>query len=193
MGERISAINEIREEIINSEFPHNVKIELNVFIARMMRQKQITLYEAYLIKYEALRYSRMSYLKYGYRETVGISDCLSIMNEKHMAVYFSEIKTADILTEWALEAYLLNGEKRSHYIMNNFTDYLSGSPDYLEKLAAVRESDLINNFDNGPYHNECFPYGFSYERALLNKSQMIEKVISPEVEDLLVELMVLDL
>ena len=115
------------------------------------------------------------------------------MNEKHMAVYFSEIKTADILTEWALEAYSLNVEKRSHYIMDNFTDYLSGNPDYLEKLSAVRESDLINNFEHGPYHNEYFPYGFSYERALLNKSQTIEKVISPEVEDLLVELMVLEL
>jgi len=125
--------------------------------------------------------------------TLGINQCLSILNEKLLAHVFGEDASAEKLKIWGIEAYSLYRAKRHHYIMDEYASFLNAgnSPKLLDKLQTYRDYYKDLSFDEGPYHFEVFPYlYFSPEKELLaNKGKIkYDKNLSEDIEDLIVEL-----
>jgi len=164
---------------------------ISYFISDAFRENQITLYEAYVLNLEIIKLDRISYTQPAWNRDVRISTCLSILNQYLLAKIFDNNAGAEMLKKIALEAFLLNKEKRSHYIMDHYKSYFETNN--LEKLLQ-QLLDIRNNYNNlsddfGPYHNEVFPYHFySPEKILLEKSNSLDQIISNEVENILIYL-----
>lgn len=165
------------------------------FIYQELRWSKVSLYEAYLIHFEALRFRRLGYTQKSWHSRVHISTCLSLLNQKLLADMFGESAGSNTLRSWATESYCLNEDKRKHYIMDRFEEFLNASecPVLLERLVDVRYHYNELSFDDGPYHNESFPAQFySPEEILLDKEMTMsfrnEKNISDDIEELIIEL-----
>lgn len=187
----LELINECKAE----DHPLILADRLSHFIIQSLREERITLYEAYLIHFEVLKAKRLAYLQPAWNERVQISLCLSFLNQKLLAHVFHEPANAQQLKEWAMEAARLNNEKRRHYIMDQFNLFLDCENDFqlLEDLHHIRESYDNLRDQEGPFHNEVFPFHFhSPEKILLLDRQgrrlySENKDIRGEIETLLVE------
>ena len=94
-----------------------------------------------------------------------------------------------------MDAYKSNNEIRPHYILDEYLRYLNAENDpiFLKKLLEMRQRKK-KPFNNGPYHDEVFPYlACNFEDLLLNDKRFSdeEKQIGEVVENLLVELYLL--
>lgn len=184
------------DDIINSiqdmDNPILIANKLTYYVTKALKSNEMSLYESYLLNGEILRLKRQGYTQPGWNGKVGILICMSIVNQRILAVLFSDSEYVIKLYELGLEAFKLNGEKRSHYLMGKYEVYLKAdeSVNVLERLASVRRiySDITD--ENGPFHIEAFPYQYySPEEILLDRETVhLDKKISKSVEDLLVEL-----
>lgn len=188
-------INELLEELKKEDNPLNIAIEISSFVAELFRNGQMTLYEAYSVYWEAIKYERKGYLQLTHRNYVRISTCITILNQKLLADIFDDRAASNMLKQWAVEAYKLNNEKRPHYIIDRFMEFLSANerPELLEELLQVRKNYEKLSFNDGPYHCEEFPYDcYSFEEILLDnellKSFRNNKTLSEEIENLIVEI-----
>lgn len=183
------------EELKSQVNPGGVEICLERYISNGLREKQLSLYEAFLLQAEALGFLRMAYTQAAWNRKVGISILLQILNVKMLSILFKDEPGAKIWTECGIDAYRRNQEVRPHYILDEYLTYLKAedNPVYLEKLLKVRQKKK-RPFNKGPYHDEVFPYSeCNYEELLLSNKRFSdeEKKISEVIENLLVELYLL--
>lgn len=180
------------EELKKTQVPAVRRDVITFFIRDAERAGEINLYEEYSLNAEALTFERQSYMLPAWKRKVGILDLLPLLNMKMMALLFQEEAAAKMWESWGMEAYNINCEIRPHYILDKFQSFLHAEdhPQLLEELLKVRDS-RHHPFSKGPYHDEYFPYDLCrYEELLLGKKRFSqdEKVISSEIEELLVEI-----
>lgn len=183
------------EELKSQISPGGYEICLGKYIADGLRENQLSLYEAFLLQAEALGFLRMAYTQAAWNRKVGISILLKILNMKLLSVLFQDEPGAEAWTECGVDAYKRNQEVRPHYILDEYLHYLNAEKDpaFLKKLSEIRQRKN-KPFDNGPYHDEVFPYSAcNFEDLLLNNKRFSEeeKKIGEIVENLLVELYLL--
>jgi hypothetical protein len=173
--------------------PLIVANKISYFLSDALREGKVSLHEAYMLNWEEIKYRKMGYTQSAWNGRVRIATCLTILNQKLLAHIFDEQAGAEKLKSWGVEAYNLNNEKRSHYIMDRYSLFLDAndSPELLGKLLDTRNSYDGLSADEGPYHTEVFPYHFySPEEILLEKNGQTEykKNLDGAIEDLIVEL-----
>lgn len=185
------------EKLNETEVPAVRYNRITFYAGNAWRDGQINLYEEYLLTAEALAFERQAYLLPAWYQKADISNLVQLLNMKMMALLFGDEAGAKKWDAWGMEAYGLNQEKRPHYILDRFPDFLRAEddPQLLEELLKVRNSRR-HPFDKGPYHNEHYPFGnCAYEERLLKKDYFpeAEKVMSGDIEDILVEICMLEM
>ena len=111
----------------NKTNPVMISDSISHFIINSLRDNSINLYEAYLINMEAIKFERLGYTQIGWNSRVRISTCLALLNQKLLSDAFDEHVCAKKVNEWAMEAYQLNREKRLHFIMDRYYDFLEAN------------------------------------------------------------------
>lgn len=157
------------------------------------RNQTLTLYEAYLLHWEVLHYMRDSYVLAAWNKTVQISTCLALLNHKLLALAFHDRDCAQQAWQWGMEAFGLCAEKRTHYIMDRYREFITidyDHEDLLKELFEIREKYDTMSDNQGPYHVEVFPYHyFAPEKMILDKTGYTkEKIIRKDVERILTAL-----
>ncbi len=172
--------------------PGSRSLEISVFVSKALREKEINLYEAYLVSGMKMEFTRLSYIQPAWSNRVRISILLELLNLRLLAAAFEEKDEERRWTEYAKEAFSLNQEKRSHYILDHYQEYLKETipPEFLQTLKDVRAS-RSKPFDNGPYHTDLFPYNKCKCEELLLQGKTLprrNKKICGSIENLLAEL-----
>lgn len=186
-------IDQILQDVRNTDNPVIKAIRLSVHLSKMLKENEINIYEAYLLHGEIINYRREGYILPAWNGTVQISTCLAILNQRLLALAFKDDKYADLLKEFGIEALHLCKEKRAHYVMDSYVEFINikdQSNNLLQKLCSIRENYNSLSDDEGPYHVEEFPYHYyEPEKILLGtKDMQNEKSISADIETLLIEL-----
>ncbi len=172
----------------------NIKaIKLSWYVTDLLKKNALTIYEAYLLHGEILKYKREWYKLPAWNGRVQISNCLEIINQRLLAITFGEQNYAEVLKDWGREAFQLCREKRTHYIMDKFEEFINMDENdeaLLQELLDVRKKYTKLSFNEGPCHVKVFPFHyFEPERILLEKRDLTgEKVINKNIETILVEL-----
>ena len=172
--------------------PGNRSFEIGVFVSQGLRGKEITLYEAYLLSGMKMEFTRLSYVQPAWSNRVCISILLELLNLRLLAAAFEKKSEEVRWTGYAREAYSMNHEKRPHYILDHYQEYLGEtiSPKLLQNMKDVRAS-RSKPFDNGPYHTEVFPYDKCNCEELLLQGKTLPrrtKKVYNAIENVLVEL-----
>ncbi|BDU27619.1 MULTISPECIES: hypothetical protein [unclassified Flavobacterium] len=171
--------------------PLLVANKISYFISDALRENTINLFEAYLLNLEEIKIRRIGYIQLSWNVNIQIRTCLAIINQLILAYYFGNIETIEMLKRWGLEAFNLNKEKRSHYIMDEYELFLNikNSDNLLRELLKVRNNYNHLNDDLGPYHIEVFPYHFySPEKILLEKEKSYDCNLGEQIENLIIYL-----
>lgn len=181
------------QDVKNTDNPLIKAMSLSVFISNLLRENRINIYEAYLIQGEIINYNREGYTLSAWNDTVQISTCIEILNQRLLALAFKDEKYAHFLREIGLEALHLCKENRTHYIMDNYIEFININDEsnvLLQKLYDVRKKYNSLSYSKGPYHIEQFPYHYCEpEKMLLDKVDLQNmKSISTDIETLLIEL-----
>lgn len=175
--------------------PGIIASEISHFVLESMRKGNISLYEAYMVNYESLKFNRLWYTQPAWGGRSRISRCLDILNQKLLAHVFGENFNSNRMREWGLEAFRLSNEKRKHYIMDRYSMFLDANeqPQLLKELLKYRHNYEKLNFDNGPYHIESFPYSHYSPEEILLDTLSLDKYrsnmnLNEEIENLIVEI-----
>ena len=195
MGEMKMEINisKMIQEIKNTDNPTLKADKLSFYLSDLLKSNNINIYEAYLLEGEIISYMRDWYMLPAWNGWVQISTCLELLNQRLLALAFGDMGYANQLKVWGIEALKLCGEKRPHYIMDKYVEFInisSNSDILLQELLDVRKDYTLLSYEEGPYHVEVFPYDdFEPEKILLEKRDMgKEKNIRTEIETILIEL-----
>jgi len=196
MGEvNLKSIENLINNVKATSNPSLIANKLSYWLSGTLRSARINLYEAYLINWEEIKFRRTSYVETAWNGKVRISTCLSILNQILLAKVFDDNNAISKLKSWGLEALKLNNEQRSHYILDKYRAFLEAydSSELLTELLSVRTNYQNLSDNEGPFHNEVFPFHFySPEKILLEKSyESYKKVLDKEIESLIVELNIL--
>lgn len=188
-----NSTSKIIQEIKDTDRPSLKAMKLTGYLSDLLKKNSLNIYEAYLLEEEIIKYNRDGYMLPAWSDKVSISTCLEILNQRLLALAFGDMGNANQLKEWGLEALQLCGEKRPHYIMDKYTEFInitSNNDPLLQELLEVRRDYMLLSFEEGPYHLEVFPYDdFEPERILLENINMREeKNISEEMEKFIIEL-----
>lgn len=186
-------VKKVIQSVKNVNNPTVKAKTLSFYLSDCLKINKINIYEAYLLQWEIINYLREGYIVPAWNGRVQISTCLAILNQKLLALIFNDVNCAKQLENWGKEALELCGERRTHYIMDRYVDFLHiGVNDVglLRELLSVRENYTAMSDDDGPYHVEVFPYHyFEPEKILLEKRNLnSEKNIGIDIETILVEL-----
>ena len=190
--------NKILQDVRNTDNPTIKAIRLSVHLSDMLRENKINIYEAYLLQGEIISCRREGYILPAWGNTVQcstvqISDCIAILNQRLLALVFKDYKYADLLKDFGIEALHLCKEKRAHYIMDDYMEFINinaGADSLLYKLYNARQNYNSLSDEEGPFHVEEFPYHYCEpEKILLGKENLQSmKSISGDIETLLIEL-----
>ena len=185
--------NKMIQAVKGTDNPKLKAADLSFYLSNKLKEKEINIYEAYLLNGEVINYEREGYILPAWNGRVSISTCLELMNQRLLALAFKDDKYANVLKEFSLEALLLCKEKRSHCIMDRYVEYMNinaDSVDLLQRLYDFRQDYEELDYDEGPYHVEVFPYHYyEPEKILLEKEDLQNrKNVSADIEMLLIEL-----
>ena len=190
--------NKILQDVRNTDNPTIKARRLSVHLSDMLRENKINIYEAYLLQGEIISCRREGYILPAWGNTVQcstvqISDCIAILNQRLLALVFKDYKYADLLKDCGIEALHLCKEKRAHYIMDDYMEFINinaGADSLLYKLYNARQNYNSLSDEEGPFHVEEFPYHYCEpEKILLGKGNLQSmKSISGDIETLLIEL-----
>lgn len=189
LGERV---NTLVENVKAQTNPENRSLEIGVFVSKAMREKTINLYEAYLVSGMKMEFTRLSYVQPAWSNRVRITILLELLNLRLLAAAFAETDEEERWVRYAKEAFSMNQEKRPHYILDHYQEYLKEtiSPEFLQNLKDVRAS-RSKPFDNGPYHTDLFPFNKCKCEELLLQGKTLphrNKRICDSIANLLAEL-----
>lgn len=185
--------NKILLDVRGTDHPSIKANRLSAFLSKLLKEKSIDIYEAYLLNGEIINYEREGYTLPAWNGIANISRCLAILNQRLLALAFKDDEYANVLKEFGIEALSLCNEKRVHYIMDKYIEYINinyESKDLLQYLYDIRQDYDELSFDDGPYHNELFPYDFYVPEKILLDGEDLQsrKRVSTDIEILLVEL-----
>jgi len=180
------------EKVKAQTTPGNRSLEIAVFVSKAMREKEINLYEAYLLSGMKMEFTRLSYIQPAWSGRVRISILLELLNLRLLAAAFEEKDEERRWIGYAKEAFPINQEKRPHYVLEHYQEYLQEtiSPEFLQNLKDVR-ARRSKPFDSGPYHTEVFPFDKCKCEELLLQGKTLprrNKKICGSIENLLAEL-----
>lgn len=167
---------------------------LSFYISDGLKNQKLGLYEAYLLQWEVIINTREWYMLPAWSGKVQISTCLALLNQKLLAHIFKDSSCIQLLRQWGMEASELCAERRAHYIMDRYHDYLDidceRNEHLLKEMLHVRKNYDAMSYDDGPYHVEIFPYHyFEPEKILLEKTDLSgEMSVAEDVETILTEL-----
>lgn len=186
-------VKKVIQSVKDAGNPTVKAMKLSFYLSDCLKIKKLSMYEAYLLQWEIINYTRMGYILPAWSGRVQISTCLTILNQRLLALIFDDMNCAKQLEEWGREAMNMCSDKRAHYIMDRYIEFLSvgyNDDDFFRELLSIRENYASMSDSEGPYHVEVFPYHyFEPERILLEKENLnIEKNISIDTETILVEL-----
>lgn len=186
-------VKKVIQSVKNVNNPTVKAKNLSFYVSDCLKTNTLNIYEAYLLNWEIINYLREGYILPAWNGRVQISTCLAILNQKLLALIFNDVNCAKQLENWGKEALDLCGERRTHYIMDRYVDFLHidvNDIGLLRELLSVRENYKTMSDDDGPYHVEVFPYHyFEPEKILLEKRNMNnEKNICIDIETILVGL-----
>lgn len=186
-------VKKVIQSVKDASNPTVKAMKLSFYLSDCLKIKKLSMYEAYLLQWEIINYTRMGYILPAWSGRVQISTCLTILNQRLLALIFDDMNCAKQLEEWGREAMNMCPDKRAHYIMDRYIEFLSvgyNDDDFFRELLSIRENYASMSDSEGPYHVEVFPYHyFEPERILLEKENLnIEKNISIDTETILVEL-----
>ena len=189
----MSSISDLIQDIKETDNPALKAAKLSFYISDGLKNQNLDIYEAYLLQQEVLSYTREGYILPAWNRKVSISTCLALLNQRLLALAFRDGNYVQLLRKWGMEACELCAEKRTHYIMDRYNDFLDidcTGEELLRTLSSVRENYGRLSDNGGPYHVEVFPYHyFEPERILLEKTELDKKEqISGDTEALLIEL-----
>ncbi len=175
--------------------PGNRALDIGVFVSQSLRDKTLTLYEAYQLSGMKMEFERLSYVQPAWPDRVRITILVELLNLRLLAAVFEEKREEAHWLAYAKEAYDLNREKRPHYILDRYPECLKETlpPQFLQSLKDVRNG-RSKPFNKGPYHTELFPGDECNCEELLLQGKIFppeSKTISGAVENLLVELALL--
>ncbi len=175
--------------------PGNRALDIGVFVSQGLRDKTLTLYEAYQLSGLKMEFERLSYVQPAWSNRVRITILVELLNLRLLAAVFDEKREEAHWLAYAKEAYDLNREKRPHYILDRYPECLKETipSEFLQALQAVR-TGRSKPFNKGPYHTELFPSDeCNCEEFLLQGKTLPpeSKTMSGVVETLLVELTLL--
>ncbi len=192
LEERAEALVESVKEQIN---PGNRALDIGVFVSRGLRDKTLTLYEAYQLSGMKMEFERLAYVQPAWADRARITILVELLNLRLLAAVFDEKLEEAHWLAYAKEAYGLNREKRPHYILDRYPECFQEPipPEFLQSLQAVR-TGRSKPFNKGPYHTELFPGDECNCEELLLQGKTLppeRKTISGVVENLLVELALL--
>lgn len=188
-------VNILVEQVKEQTSPGSRGVPISVFVATALREKEINLYEAYLVNGMKMEFTRLSYVQPAWSNRVRISILLELLNLRLLAAAFGETGEEQRWTGYAKEAFSMNQEKRPHYILDHYPEYLKETipPEFLETLKAVR-ARRSKPFNKGPYHTEVFPYDQCSCEELLLRGETFppdRKELCGSIEHLLIELALL--
>lgn len=181
--------------------PLIISLEIEFLLNDMLRNKEISFYEGYLINDEVLRFQRRGYTEISWNSEVSISNCISLMNQKLVADLFEDRVSSDKYKEFSIEAYKMYCNRKipfdNCFIMRRFLLFLDSNNNnkLLNELLYMRNKYDFLSDDHGPYHVEYFPcHYFNFEEMLINKTKILDcyKEIKKDIECFLVELSLID-
>ena len=123
----IQRIKETENPIVKADI-------LSFYISDGLRDQKLNLYEAYLLQWEVLKNTREWYTLPAWNGKVQISTCLALLNQKLLAEAFCDDGCVRLLRQWGVEAFRLCSEKREHYIMDRYNDFLDIDHDHGKDL-----------------------------------------------------------
>lgn len=90
-----------------------------------------------MLNWEVLRLRRQYYFC--------ISDCIALLNQKYLAEVFNEEEASKTLKKWCLEAKQCNQERRAHYIMDRYEEFIDTNKNtqLLMELFNIRKNEKI--------------------------------------------------
>lgn len=183
---------ELVQSLRSTDNPAVRAAELSFYISDGLKSGKLNIYEAYLLQWEKLKFERDSYTLPAWNVKVRISACVELLNQRLIALALGDNKGAERAAEWGGEALRLCAEKRPHYIMDGYTDFITAQRSntaLLKELLKIRRSRFDLDFDKGPFHTELFPYDyFEPEKFLLENKQNNENNINSDTENILVEI-----
>lgn len=145
--------------------------KLSFFISDGLKSGALNIYEAYLIQWEKIGFER-AYTLPAWGGRVRIASCVELLNQRLTALALGDGAGAERTAELGAKALRLCAEKRPHYIMDKYEEYITlqnNSAPLLRALSEVRRDASRMELDKGPLHTELFPYGFfEPENVLLN-------------------------
>ncbi|MDE7271825.1 MAG: hypothetical protein K2N95_02020 [Lachnospiraceae bacterium] len=189
-----NTVFEMIQKIKETSNPILKASSLSFYISDGLRNQKLGLYEAYLLQWEVINNTREWYMLPAWSGKVQISTCIALLNQKLLAHAFRDSNCISLLRQWGMEASEVCAERRSHYIMDRYPDYLDidreQNEHLLKEMLNVRQKYDTLSYDDGPYHVEIFPYHyFAPEEILLEKMDMSSQMsVTEEVETILMEL-----
>lgn len=170
------------ETIERTSNPGIIAAELGILVARGLRHGHFSLYEAYLLNMEALRFARKHYMQPAYQSAVHLGNLLAIMNQRLMAIAYGDDVAAQLLLNWAREAKAQLKESRPHVVVDRFEDFLDpGNNEAMEILADLRRRYDSLSEDDGPYPIEKFPFEACAPELLATDEALRRKTCTKDV------------
>lgn len=168
--------------------------DLRFYISRRLKAGNVELYSAFMLSHEATRIGRFGYLQSAWGHQLSISGLLKIYMNGLTATAFGLDGIVQKSHEWLAHDVDLLSETRSHFFTSAMRKTnLFDDTEFLAKLCRMRENYNSLPDDDGPYHNEVFPWHYAApECHLLDPKPasefMIPNSLDPEIESLIVDL-----
>lgn len=182
----LESIKQVNNPIVKSK-------KIAFYISDLLKNQEITLYDAYVLNKEVIKFQREWYLLPAWNGWSQISTCLAIINQRLLAIAFKELDYAEQLKQWGQDAFRLCKEQRKQYIMDRFEEFMN--IDEKDEVLLQELLDVRNNYrklsgNEGPYHVEVFPFHYyEPERILLEKRDLsTEKIVSEDTKTIIAEL-----
>lgn len=170
--------------------PLIVADEINLRVSEWLRDQSISLYSAFLLNQDELRLRRDGYRQPGWRHELSLSGVLRLYMQYLFSVAVDEPGVASTLAGWLRKDAPLLAEHREHYLLKHLARLADSPPatEVLSEFSSIRARYETLPDDDGPFHNEVFPYDYcSPEDILLGRSNYTIKkgTIEPKAEKLM--------
>ena len=188
----------ISVELDTEKNPLIISDNINYVVSDGLREGSFNLYSAFLLNHECIRIKRFGYYQTAWHYSLSISGGVAIYMHYLCARAFDSTKMANVVLQWLVEDLPMLKQNRKHYIIDELLKELEPIPStkWLDILSETR-----NNYDNlsdddGPYHNEVFPYDYAVPEAHLlgepDRGDFFNKQIDSDIEELLINISISD-
>ncbi len=168
--------------------------DLRFYISRRLKTGKLDLYSAFMLSHEATRIGRFGYLQSAWGHELSISGLLKIYMNGLTASAFGLVGIVEKSQDWFSNDMDLLSETRTHFFTSAMRKTnLFDDTEFLATLCEMRENYDSLPDDDGPYHNEVFPWHYAAPECHLldpksNSDFNIPISLDPEIESLIVEL-----